>query len=570
MRHALRVASFASLLAAQAVQNPASSDAEKSKNQAAIQGKVVNLVTTEPVRKANLSLRPALGGPSLTAAADNEGKFAIEGINPGRFVLTADRQGFVKENYGARRPGAPGTVIELKAGQTLADLVFKLTPQGVIAGHITDDEGEPMSGVMVQALQYQYVSGKKHLVPAGNPLVQTNDLGEFRIPNLSPGRYYIATSSQRLMDLAQTATGDQPSAKNKEGFVPTYYPNASEPSAATAVDLAPGAEAAGINLRLLKSRVYRVTGKVMNAVTGAPLNPAVLMAYRREAGGMSTIPSSMQAVQNDKGTFELKNVPPGSYILMAMSPNPQDLMITSTTLEIDDKDVEDMQVTVGGGVEIAVTARLEGQPVPDPSQPKNAVDLSAVRVTLRMDNNPMASLATAQIGKESKTVLKHVNPDKYELAVSGLPAGTYLKSAKFGDQDAFENGIDVRSGSASTLDLSFAAPAGEVSGVVRNEKGDPASGALVTLIAKDPKHRIDLARTAAADQNGAVRITGIVPGEYIAYAWEDIEPGAADDPDFVKPFESRGVKVKVSEASKEPVSLTAISADSLAAEKAKH
>ena len=550
-----------SLLAAQSTQAPALSDADKAKNQAKIQGKVVNLVAGEPVRKANLSLRGLAGGPALTATADNEGKFIIESIDPGRYILSADRQGFVKDAYGAKRSGAMGTVLELKAAQTMSDLVFKLTPQGVIAGHVLDDEGEPLAGVMVQALQYQYFSGKKRLIPTGNPLVQTNDLGEFRAPNLAPGRYYIGTSSQRLTDLTQAVTGEQ--AKNKEGFVPTFYPSAAEPSAATAVDVAPGAEIAGINLRMVKARVYRVSGKLMNAVTGAPMNNGMLMVYRREQGGMSTLPTSMHMVQNDKGTFDLKNIPPGPYLVMGMSTNPQDIMITMSTLDVGDKDVENMVITLGSGVDVTVTAKMENPPAKD-------VDLSGIRVTLRMDDNPMASLATTQLGKELKSVMKRVNPDKYDMTVAGLPANTYVKAAKYADQNVFESGIDVRPGAAATLELTIAAPSGDMSTVVRNEKGDPAAGAVVTLVPQDPKRRTDLFRNTTADQNGMARVTGIVPGEYLAYAWEDIENGAAEDPDFVKPFASRGVKVKFSEGSKESVTLTTISREAVDAEKAKH
>src|SRR5207302_6633510 len=123
-----------------------------------------------------------------------EGKFSIENIDPGRYTLAAERQGFVNQNYGARRPSGPGTPLDLKAEQTMKGLAFKMTPQGVIAGRVLDDEGEPVSGVSIQVLQYRYLMGKKRLIPAATTLVLANDLGEFRAPNLSPGRYYVATS----------------------------------------------------------------------------------------------------------------------------------------------------------------------------------------------------------------------------------------------------------------------------------------------------------------------------------------------------------------------------------------
>src|SRR5437588_4062422 len=113
---------------------------EKAKQQATLQGQVLNQVTGEPVRKANLTLKPEGGGTNLKAVTDNEGKFSIENIDPGRYTLAAERQGFVNQNYGARRPSGPGTPLDLKAEQTMKGLAFKMTPQGVIAGRVLDDE----------------------------------------------------------------------------------------------------------------------------------------------------------------------------------------------------------------------------------------------------------------------------------------------------------------------------------------------------------------------------------------------------------------------------------------------
>jgi hypothetical protein len=191
LRSALLLIAAAALAAAQpqSTQPAAQTAEEKAKKQATLQGQVLNLVTGEPVRKGSLTLQPESGGTNLKAVTDNEGKFTIENIDPGRFTLAGERQGFVKQNYGARRPEGPGTTIELKTSQTLKDVVLKLTPQGVIAGRVLDDEGEPVSGVMVQVQDYTYLLGKKRLITAAALPIVTNDLGEFRAPGLSPGRY---------------------------------------------------------------------------------------------------------------------------------------------------------------------------------------------------------------------------------------------------------------------------------------------------------------------------------------------------------------------------------------------
>jgi hypothetical protein len=60
------------------------------------------------------------------------------------------------------------------------------------------------------------------------------------------------------------------------------------------------------------------------------------------------------------------------------------------------------------------------------------------------------------------------------------------------------------------------------------------------------------------DQNGRYTLKGIDPGDYKLFAWEDIEPGAWDDPEYLKPFESRGQKVTIPENGRENIALDAI------------
>ena len=561
--------------------SPSSSGDDAAKRLCKVEGQVLNVVTGEPVRKANLTLRPDAGGTNLKAASDNEGKFTIENIQPGRYTLAGDRQGFVTQQYGASRPAGPGTILELKESQVLKGIAFKLTPQGIIAGKVLDDEGEAVSGVSISALQYRYVMGKKRLISVLTTLVTSNDLGEYRVPNLSPGRYYIATSAQRLMDIQSGA--ERAAAKGEEeGPVTTYYPNSADTAGASPVDVGPGAEVRGIDLRLRRAKVFRVSGKLINANTGMPLNPGMVMLFRREAGGMSTFPSSMYVVQGDKGAFELRNVAPGPYSMLAMSANPQDMMLNMSSLDVTESNIENLTVNVGGGLEIPVTAKLEGAPSAPPpdnssdttkqgTAPQNtATDLSTIRIVLNVEENPMASLSTVQIGKDNKAVLKRVNQDKYRLIVTGLPEGTYLRAARYGDADVLENGLDLRQGGAGSLDLTVAGPAAQLIGVVHNDKGEPAPGAIVTLIPLDPKHRTDLSRTRTADQYGNVRIRGIVPGEYKVFAWEDIENGAAEDEDFRRPFDSRGTKVNLSTGNSDSVTLTMIPRAATEEEKTKH
>jgi protocatechuate 3,4-dioxygenase beta subunit len=554
---------------AQSTQSPSATAQNDSsdKKTAKLQGQVVNQVTGEPVRKVNLTLKPQPDGTAIAAVSDAEGKFSIDNIDPGRYTLTAERQGFVQQAYGAKRVNGAGITLDLRASQVMKDLSFKLMPQGVIAGHVLDDEGEPVAGVTLMALQYRYLMNKKRLMPvSGGQPASTNDLGEFRISNLAPGRYYIASASQKMGGVQAGPERDD-SKGPEEALVPTYFPSAADADSASQVDVGPGAEVRGIDIRLRKTRVFHVRGKVVDDATGSPLSPASLIVYRREAtGGMSLLPTSTSFVPDTKGSFELKNIPSGSYAMLIVSPNP--MQIKMVAFDIADQDVDNFTAHFGAGVDVPVTAKVADVPAASASQSNGQTgasppaDLGNIRVGLIADDiliNPPSTV----LGKDSKATLKGVFLDRYRVYAAGLPDGAYLKAATFGDQDVLTSELDLRQGATGTLQLTIGLAAAQLSVTVHNDKGEPVQGAHVTVIAKDSKGRIDLARAGQTDQNGVAQVHGIVPGEYNVFAWEDIEPGAAADEDYLKPFLSLGTPVKVAPSEKQSLQLTLITHEAM-------
>ena len=80
---------------------------------------------------------------------------------------------------------------------------FALPRGGVIAGRVTDELGEPLAGVRMQAMRYQYLpNGQRQLTPVGGGGIfggiTTNDLGEFRLYSLMPGTYVVSAAPSIL------------------------------------------------------------------------------------------------------------------------------------------------------------------------------------------------------------------------------------------------------------------------------------------------------------------------------------------------------------------------------------
>ena len=128
-----------------------------------ITGKVLNAITGEPVRKATVSLQPAGGQQGgggqtrgLSAATDNAGAFVFENVNPGNYRLSGEKTGFIRSNFGGRGGGAIGAQLAIAAGTEKAEVIVRITPQGIVSGRILDEDGEPMEGVSIQLLRPQY------------------------------------------------------------------------------------------------------------------------------------------------------------------------------------------------------------------------------------------------------------------------------------------------------------------------------------------------------------------------------------------------------------------------------
>jgi len=223
--------------------------AEQKKEPAKLEGRVANSVTGEPVRKVTLTLRSISfvpGSTGVSATSDAEGRFSFENVEPGTYRLSGERPGFVRQSYGARSSFSSGTPLSVSAGQNIKDLDFKLTPQGVITGKVLDDEGEPVPRVMVSVALQRQIGGRTETMYTGGE--SANDLGEFRIADLSPGSYVL----QAAPEYYGSEPGAAKAGETEETVLPTFYPSATEVSNASPVAVTAGQEVTGINITMSK------------------------------------------------------------------------------------------------------------------------------------------------------------------------------------------------------------------------------------------------------------------------------------------------------------------------------
>jgi protocatechuate 3,4-dioxygenase beta subunit len=552
-----------------------------------LEGTILSL-SGDLVRKATVHLQGTGGQPgqppvSYSETTDSGGKFVFEDVAPGRYTLMAEKPGFVAARYGARSNTSPGTQLNLAAGMEMKDLAIKMAPQGVIAGKVLDQDGDPVIAVQVQAVRHVYARGRKQLVPSGG--TSTNDLGEYRLINLAPGRYYISATDRRaIANFNQERPGR--AGEVQEGNITTYYPNGADVSSAIAIDVSAGGEVRGMDVRLLRAKVYTVRGKAVDA--SGVSQPAVVSFTRKEDSGnlIAVLGGGTSPVRPD-GTFEFRNIVPGTYLLqvmqmIAVNGNQPANLTGRVEVTVGDANIDGLVLPLGPGPEITGTVKLEDGDISSLLKPAQntpgvgvvgypgVLQLGRLALFLIATDNVPSSARPAEVKEDGTFQFNAVGTGKYMLNVISLPPGTYLKSARFAGQDVTNALLDTTSGAGGTLDILLSSKAASVSGSVQNEKGEPLAGVMVTLWPKIPDASLTGgARLSFTDQNGGFQFKGLAPGDYEVAAWEDLDPGVAQSAEFLSHFTSDASAITLAEGGQESKDLKPVPPDKVAAEIAK-
>jgi protocatechuate 3,4-dioxygenase beta subunit len=537
---------LASSLAAQGPTQSSQGTTQK-KDECSIAGLVVKLAGSEPLTKATVHLQSMEDRTRAVSTVTNAGgRFELKGIDPGRYRLTVSRVGFVTQEYGQRKTDDPGAVLSLRPEQELRDLLFRLVPSAVIAGRILDEDGEPLPSVNVTASREVYSEGKRGLSVGAT--AETNDLGEYRLFGLSPGRYFVSAVYPRW----SRSNGDEDSAGSEpeqRGYAKMYYPGTTDAGQAISIDVGGGEEIPSIEILLRKVLTYRIRGRVFNQITHKPGTGTNVLSMpktnRREWG------SEQQAsVQKQDGSFEIPEVLPGSYFLTAFWFDEGKIYSTRMSVEVGSADVEGIAVTIAPGININGRIIWVGKP----SLEKDELTVAPVPVDLNLTFQ-----GRARVSEGNFFTLKDVGDGTYHTEVGGESKDCYIKDVRYGGSSALEDGFTVVRGAPATLEITISSHGARVQGTVADKDGLPAAGVWVVLV-PELAHRTQdrLYKTLTTDQYGRFDLRGIPPGEYKLFSWEEVESGAWEDPEFLKRFEDKGEKIVLQEGDHKTLSLIII------------
>jgi hypothetical protein len=162
--------------------------------------------------------------------------------------------------------------------------------------------------------------------------------------------------------------------------------------------------------------------------------------------------------------------------------------------------------------------------------------------------------------KEDGTfTLQGAEPAVYQVSAQA-PQDLYLKAVRWADRDVTQSGVDLTQGAAeSRLVVVMSANGGQIDGVVQDDQSVTVAAAMVTLVPSGAALTKSLFKLAPTGPGGHFQMQGIAPGSYKLFAWEDVDANQVMyDPDFLKPFDSQGKSIEISEGGKESVQLKLI------------
>jgi hypothetical protein len=529
---------------------------------AVVAGIVVKDPGSEPLKKALIELiaESQSDGGNYTALTGVDGAFRIEGIVPGRYHLFVERAGFQEIDRHQRR--TEGRMLTLTVGQELKDVVIRLAAAAVVEGRVTDEDGDPLPEAQVAVLRQTFVSGRSHWEQAGAE--RTNDLGEYRIAGLAAGNYFVSvTPPPDFRSWIETAPANAPrngvavSEKPAPSFYQTtYYPGTRDRSQAAAIQLHAG-EDFPANFSLTPSPSLTIRGSVVNLPAGS--SAAIMM----QSSDFSLVLNG--AEMHKDGSFEIRDVSPGTYTILATVDNVAVPMMARQALQVTSANVEGLRLAPQSGGSLHGRLRMEasGNARPDPSQ---------MFLLLRSTDGDDDVLGAFSLGAGFST-LAHVNadgsfewkdvpPGHYSVQISDASAmpDWFLKSMTASGRDAADSGFNV-SGGTTTLDLVASANGAAAAGVATNQKDEPVADAVVVAV---PEVRFrshpDRYRKAVTDQSGCFNLRGLPPGDYTLFAWESVDGEAYYNPEFLRNYEGQGKALHLNEGDRVNLALKAIPA----------
>jgi len=492
--------------------------------------------TGEPIPKAQVQLSPAdtetaqAAEPERIVRTGQDGTFVFWDLPAGTFRVTVWRNGF--SEY-ARQEGEHDQrrFITLKPGQKVAKLDLRLNPTGVIAGQVSDEDQEPVQGLRVWALRIDFQPGaRKRVSEAGRAV--TDDLGNFRLPNLSPGPYYLSAGG--LIQQPMREVGLKQGPAGRMHYRNTFFPGSPSLDEAQALKVGPELATNDIRFTVPTERTYAITGKVLSGVGSAALKDAEVSCERIDKAGYTyeAVGETVQ-LESDR-SFKFSSLYPGDYTLSVKK------VVQDRLTHLGFASVRIVDSNVRANIEVGRAAEVHGR-----VQAPQEFAVTGKKLTLEIFGSGFYLLhQSSPLEASGRFVIANLPPGEYTFAIYNQPSEQtiYIKKAVCGGHDYAGRVFSLAVGTTLDCDVVLGNDTGVIHGEVRSGENAAAGSVIVLIPESDELRRVPrYALTAKSDTAGEYRVAGVIPGDYLLFA----VPPSADHGYFALDFPERHTDIAV-------------------------
>jgi protocatechuate 3,4-dioxygenase beta subunit len=505
----------------------------------------VTAATGEPLVCATVRvIAPDVDVPP--AFTDRQGRYALNGLPAGSFIIEARQGGHLVLLHGQRTPSDVELPVTLRQGEQRLRADIVLPRESIITGTVVDEHGEPIEGVQVWAFQLRALDGgPPTLVSSGVPRM-TDDRGHYRLTGMRPGTYFVRTQPLR----AALGWGE-----SVRAYGAVYYPGTTDVATARRVSLDGGRDAHGVDIAVAPVAVGSVTGTVIDAA-GRPFVGAVSVFPSARAGALSA--ESWTAATDATGAFTVRHVPRGEHVVKAAADGARHFGMQYVT--VGTADPPPVRVTLTPG------ATLEGRVIVEGAPDLNMAGFTISVAPATSDfAPPSAGMLTMFARQDDGTFRVTGARGPSRIVIGGMPAcdGCYLKSAYINGTDAVDRPFDfgLNGGVYRDVELTVSDGAAMLEGQAVDERDARAYTVAVFPVDRTLWFsRSRYIKTGRSQADGSFRVTGLPPGDYLVAAVNRLEFGLGElaDVEMLEQLAAGGQRVTLAERDRKTLSLRLI------------
>jgi hypothetical protein len=487
-----------------------------------IAGKVLNSASGAPLQRVQVTLASARDpGDKETVVTGPGGTFAFIDLPAGKYSLSAERRGFIESAYNQHERYS--TAIVTGSDADSEHLVFRLTPQAVLTGRVSDEAGDPVREASVSLFRQDQSRGVTLVRKMSQ--AKTDDRGMYEFDELPAGNYFVSVNAKPWYAMrpqsSQAGDGTIISTAVPAAFDVTYattfYGDVTDSSDATPIPLRGGerlnadihlspVQALSIRIRMPENgnqgfempQFLRKTFDSMENVTNDVMNGRSV--------GSGGYESSMRMI--GPNYMELTGLPAGKYTVFLpnrsggdkegsladvdLAQDGQELMPSSSQPVSSLK----FKVQIAGGLQIPASMRLALQ---------------------RADRTiAVASMVNEKGGSD----FVHVPPGVYTL-LAASPNGDYaVTQISLGGVASRGHTLELAAGASIEGTVTLVTGSGRVEGFAKRA-GKGVAGAMVVLFPEKIEGNSELLRRDQSDLDGSFSLINVIPGEYVLVAIDD-------------------------------------------------